>query len=130
MGYTRYWYMGEGTEFSDEFLVRVKEAFEYAETKCRPSIKICGPYGYGKPIVTKHGIYFNGSAELGQDYETCEINFADDFNFCKTKRLPYDCVVNAVLKLAKTYGYISKVMSDGENDEARARRIYKHISQG
>lgn len=127
MGYTRYWKVNKYDKFSDEFMTAVKDAIWYAENKCRPRIKIGDINGEGKAEITPHYIAFNGDASVDNDYESFVIECTEpQFNFCKTARLPYDAVVNAVLRIARDYGYVYDVSSDGPNDNARAKRIYKY----
>ena len=76
---------------------------------------ICGPSGYGEPIIEPNLIAFNGDAEENQDCESCIIDTSRGFKFCKTDRRPYDAVVVALLTdaiLSRTPGY-AEIHSDG-----------------
>jgi hypothetical protein len=128
MGYTRYWY-ATGKQFTDEFIEKVKKIVAAAEND---GIRICGSMGDGEPYYDHEVIAMNGDAAKNEDYETFAIeeNLNENipginpgFGFCKTARNPYDCVVNAVLQLAKKEGYVKKISSDGENDEEHAKRL-------
>jgi len=91
MGYTHYF---KGLKTSDVFAEGVRDIVTAA---AELGIKVCGPDGYGDPIVTADFIALNGDAEANLDYESFVIRNNDRFNFCKTARRPYDAVVTAIL---------------------------------
>ena len=123
MGYTRYW---ERTEkpITEDFLEEVKEIIRDCAKK---GIAIRGWSGEGKPTLTTDKIAFNGNGKADKDlsHETFSIsNNETGFDFCKTARKPYDYAVRRVLKLAKQYGLVTKVSSDGANNKIYSDEEY------
>lgn len=124
MGFTRYWTAKKVDEFSDEFLQKVKNVIKKAEPM-GVFVKD-GLGGEGDPIIEKDYISLNGDRLSNEDYESFILSpQKNDWDFCKTGRQPYDIVVEAILKLAEKYGYVTDVSSDGENREALAERLFK-----
>jgi hypothetical protein len=64
-------------------------------------VKICDGMGEGVPDIDKDGIFINGDASEGLDFETLGIErkATNESGFCKTGRRPYDVVVCAVLSV-------------------------------
>jgi len=123
MGYTRYW---ERTDkpITDDFVEEVKEIIEDCTKK---GITICGHDGNGKPKVNLKEIALNGNANAEKDlsYESFIItNKRLGFDFCKTERKPYDYAVRKILKLAKDYGLVANVSSDGANNKIYSDEEY------
>jgi hypothetical protein len=65
------------------------------------------------PEITDEHISFNG---VGEDRcETCFITKApQDFEFCKTRQLPYDSIVVGVLRMAHNCCSSMELSSDGD----------------
>lgn len=122
MGYTRYW---ERTEkpITDDFL---KEVEEIIKDSAKKGIAIRGWDGSGKPILNLTRIALNGNGKADKDlsYESFVIDDEIGFHFCKTARKPYDYTVRKILKLAKDYGLVTKVSSDGANNKVYSDEEY------
>ena len=120
MGYTRYW---ERTEkpITEDFLEEVKKIIVDCAKK---GIAIRGRDGKGKPVVTTEIISLNGNADYGLYHESFVIDGELGFQFCKTARKPYDYAVRKILKLAKDYGLVTKVSSDGANNKVYSDEEY------
>lgn len=122
MGYTRYW---ERTEkpITDDF---IKEVEEIIIDSAKKGITICGWDGTGKPILNLTRIALNGNANADKDlsHESFIIDDEIGFHFCKTARKPYDYTVRKVLGLAKKYGLVTKVSSDGANNKICSDKEY------
>lgn len=117
MGYTRYW-----TRTDKKIDGELIDAVNSIITDCRNrGISIKDGGGNGNPIVNEERIVFNGDADKGLEYETFYItNNEDELNewqFCKTARRPYDYAVRQVLEIAERLGFVTKVSSDGDNNE-------------
>lgn len=110
MGYTNYWNL-EKTEFSEEFLEKVRKIIEVSEIDLANGSGIEGT----KPIVEKEVISLNGTEP--EDYETFYLGGEKGFGFCKTARRPYDAVVKAILILAEQHGIVSGFSFDGDKTE-------------
>ena len=109
-GYTHYW-KGKFTDDEwKEIINGTKQIIKKAEAK---KIKIMGPDGTGKPVISSTEISFNGDEENGKDYETFELLKNGKSAFCKTNEKPYDKVVVSVLALAKEIHTDFDVRSDG-----------------
>lgn len=122
MGYTRYW---ERTDkpITDDFLEKVEEIIKDSAKK---GIAIRSWDGSGKPILNLTRIVLNGNGKADKDL-SCESFVIDDevgFHFCKTVRKPYDYTVRKILKLAKDYGLVTKVSSDGANNKVYSDEEY------
>lgn len=122
MGYTRYW---ERTEkpITDDFLEEVEEIIKDSAKK---GIAIRGWDGSGKPILNLTRIALNGNGKADKDlsYESFVIDDKIGFHFCKTARKPYDYTVRKILKLAKDYGLVTRVSSDGANNKVYSDEEY------
>lgn len=122
MGYTRYW---ERTDkpITDDFLEEVEEIIKDSAKK---GIAIRGWDGSGKPILNLTRIALNGNGKADKDlsYESFVIDDEIGFHFCKTARKPYDYTVRKILKLAKDYGLVTKVSSDGANNKVYSDEEY------
>ena len=114
MGYTRYWQRTD-KKIDEGFITAVCKIIADCDKK---GIKIRNGHGEGNPIVTLDMIAINGDAEHDLDHETCYFdNKESDFEFCKTARKPYDYAVRKILTYAKKNGFVTKVSSDGANNE-------------
>lgn len=122
MGYTRYW-KTNGKKFTKEF-VNLNRLVVYI-AKQKYGIVIRGGLGEDKPIINMERIWLNGDKSKGLDHETYHLMSEENlaFNFCKTARKPYDLVVNALLRIAKEYGYVENVSDDGENLNDEAEKL-------
>lgn len=126
MVFTRYWASKNIETFPEKFLSEVTAVFEVA---LEEGIELAGPLGEGTPVLESGYIGLNGplSSSTGGDltYESFVIDLSepDPYNFCKTRRRPYDAVVNAVLEIAAAYDVVDSVSSDGDNEEDKARRL-------
>lgn len=122
MGYTRYW---ERTEkpITDDF---IKEVEEIIIDSAKKGIAIRGWDGSGKPILNLTRIALNGNGKADKDlsHESFVIDDEIGFQFCKTARKPYDYTVRKILKLAKDYGLVTKVSSDGANNKVYSDEEY------
>lgn len=130
MGHTHY--ASRNVDFTEEQWTAVQaaalEIFQACEAR---GISIAGPHGDGEPIVSPHVIAFNGSAAVGGDYESFNLErFDTDRLFCKTGFItirPYDLAVMAVLWAARTIAPDAlEVASDGDvtgEDWAPAREL-------
>lgn len=62
---------------------------------------VCGPYGFGEPIIRPDFVAFNGNRETENDCEGFLIDIKDlnwrCFSWCKTWGNPYDLLVTAAL---------------------------------
>lgn len=125
MGYTRYWDR-TNEPITKEFCDEVNKILRDCAHK---GIAIRGGDGNGIPIVTTDIISFNGTenAERDLSHETFYISNETNclgFNFCKTARKPYDYAVRRVLSVAKKYGIVTNVRSDGPNDKIYSDEEY------
>lgn len=129
MGYTRYYTVVNTTTFNQKFLKEVKQIIKEAHIK--HNVIIRGWDGKGSPTITKTKISLNGDGDTGHDCETFLMySGAAHFNACKTRQLPYDMVVKAILLLAESYGYVRYVSSDGQSVEDRnAHDLLKLVIQ-
>lgn len=122
MGYTRYW---ERTDkpITDDFLEKVEEIIKDSAKK---GIAIRGWDGYEKPILNLTRIALNGNSKADKvlSHESFVIDDEVGFHFCKTARKPYDYTVREILKLAKDYGLVTRVSSDGANNEVYSDEEY------
>lgn len=120
MGYTRYW---ERTEkpITEDFVEEVKEIIRDCAKK---GIAIRNWDGKGKPVVTTEIISLNGNEDYDLYHESFVIDSELGFHFCKTARKPYDYAVRKILKLAKDYGLVTKVSSDGANNKVYSDEEY------
>ena len=86
------------------------------------SMKLCGGNGEGEPTLRDDLVCFNGCRATDNMCESCYIDLNDDggFNFCKTRREPYDTAVWVCLLCFKYYfGSNISLSSDGDEDELR-----------
>lgn len=90
MGYTHYF---QNIKITDDLLRTAEKIISAAESY---GITICGPDGMDKPILTDDMIAFNGSRAKVEDCESFVIK-PGQWDFCKTRYLPYDTAVTAVL---------------------------------
>ena len=113
MGYTRYW-KRTNENITEDFVNEVKEILE--ECKAH-GITIKDGWGEYDPIVTTDLISINGTDENDLGHESFILENVAKRDFCKTARKPYDYAVREILKVAETYGLVTNVRSDGENNE-------------
>lgn len=141
MGYTHYF--SQLRDVTHEEWGRIRTLTDTLIRKLPPGVRIDDQDG-GPPLVNQECIWFNGIEDEGcetfeltrvkrplRDYELQELKAATPstrrqleaagaFNFCKTRREPYDLVVCAVLAIAT---YVTRrdpawrISSDGEPDE-------------
>jgi len=114
MGYTHYWDLGDFTE--EDFVRFVSDCRTIV--KASP-VKLAGGDGKGEPSLKRGGIYFNGSEDRDEDFETfCITEHDEGFAFCKTACKPYDMIVVACLcALADRLGDSVKVTSNGNSED-------------
>jgi hypothetical protein len=112
MGYTQYW--RQSRDFTDtEWLDLCGEAFRIVGLAKLLGVDVAGPYAKGEPEINIVKIRLNGRApndscetfglnkykrELGGWETPCPVGV---FDFCKTRRRPYDKVVVSILHAAK-----------------------------
>lgn len=139
MGYTNYWQRFD-KPLCKEFVDEVKAVFAECKEK---GIVLVGDYDYNEngrpvikhrdPIADENIVCFNGNPETGEDCESLVISNTDFeftrqyfpwrieqskdgtiFEFCKTRREPYDYAVKKVLALAEKYGLVKDVSNDDD----------------
>ena len=64
------------------------------------------------PSIVLNG--YSGNDDEDESYETFDLTFNGEWNFCKTARLPYDVAVKCILLLAEEYHLLKK---RGEMDD-------------
>jgi hypothetical protein len=127
MGYTHYF---PGLRATPDVLA------DAAKIIAASAVTICGPNGQGLPVMTEaDGIKLNGFKAAGEAYETFYLRGAKPAKrpgaaaFCKTRNLPYDEVVTAILIAAAVRALTSRtgvVMSDGLwEDWAAGLRLFE-----
>ncbi len=98
--------------------------------KERPLL-VRGPWGTDAPLLSDHGVGFNGDAARGFEHEAFDLArvyypapwetpdlSGRFFSFCKTARKPYDLAVTAsLLLLQRHFGSTVQVTSDGTPQE-------------
>lgn len=106
MGYTRYWDIK--SDLNDFEFLKFREI-------CNQIVEL-----FDIPLdditINDNEVIFNG---VGDDaHETFVFSKKSGFNFCKTKRKPYDAVVCACLLAAKNI-FVDKIdiRSDGDNND-------------
>ena len=109
MGYTRYWNR-TNKPLTEEFVSEVKRIINDSLSK---GIGIKGWDGTGHPVITTSEILFNGAIAC----EAFILTNSVKFDFCKTRRRPYDYTVREILKIAEKMGIVEDVASDGEYEE-------------
>lgn len=112
MGYTNYYTMKKGiTSFSDDFMLTCKTIILKSGVAIGDGLD-----EGGKPEISCKRICLNG---VGKD--SCETFCIDvdepGWNFCKTRKNPYDVVVKAILILAAANGYLVDWHFDGDTSE-------------
>lgn len=126
MGYTHYWRANR--EFTDKEWHRICQDFRYCLAGMPNGIRIDDQEG-GPAIVDGEKIWFNGAGDEG-----CEtfalLRAPRDFQFCKTRRKPYDLMVQACLLIARHHSTAITVTSDGDNDEWAAARGFVKMACG
>ena len=126
MGYTRYYTEIEVDAFKEEFVEKVKTIVEKAKETY--GVVIRNWEGIGDPEISTTKISLNGDGSKHQDCETFILRpKKSGFECCKTRQEPYDMVVSAILKLARVYGYVKQVSSDGDSmyDEESKKLLRK-----
>ena len=113
MGYTRYW-TRTNKKITQECVDEINKILENCK---KLNITICGPNGFGDPIVNTDIIAFNGPQENDLGHESFTIDDDEGFNVCKTARKPYDYAVRESLNILNRYNIVSNIRSDGENNE-------------
>jgi hypothetical protein len=101
MGYTHYWKHHESfSEFQWRCLQEYTRAV-IAEAE-RGGIHVCDPMGHGEePDITDEIISLNGVGNEGcETFWIAREAEGDAFEFCKTRRNPYDVVVTTLLAFA------------------------------
>lgn len=127
MGYTRYWNALNIKELSSRDIASfVKAAQRAAEiAKVKYGLEIAGWDGTGEPVIRTDLISLNGLEAKHEDGESFRLlTGKTGFDFTKTVELPYDKLVGAILLLAEHYGIVTKVSSDGPNEEEAVYYIY------
>lgn len=120
MGFTRYW--------SGDYSITPDLVKDVKAIIRNSNVSIKGPVGVDQAIITTEKIQFNGSKSLDEDYETFTLALTDeDWKFCKTRRMPYDEVVTAVLLRVTHYNpeFSSEVDGDWANDCKPGRELYE-----
>lgn len=114
MGYTHYWKTKR--EFTEEEWNKFTKGTKKIIKKS--GVKICNGMGEDEPILTPDVVSLNGDASNGEDCESFIVTKEpQEFEFCKTRREPYDKVVCACLLLMeKILGKDVEVSSDGNRD--------------
>ena len=123
MGYTRYWNRTK-EPITEDFVEEVKQIIIDSAKK---GIAIRNWDGKGRPTITIDLIAFNGNenTDMNLSHESFVLNNVETgFGFCKTARKPYDYTVRRVLKLAKNYGLVTDVCSDGANNKIYSDEEY------
>jgi len=108
MGYTHYW--RNKVSFTDAEWNTMVERFN---KEVLPFYDIAGPDSHGVPIVDRNKIFFNGTEKDGACESLVFHKKAIDFEFCKTRRLPYDAAVVKTLKIAREVHPQIQLSSDG-----------------
>ena len=140
MGYTHYWYRPKELD-AEKFMAYAadcKKIYDDGVLNVGLDGDIEGP-----PIFDEKMIFFNG--EHGESCESFymprEIFYAPResegndklyFQFCKTRRHPYDTMVQMCLIALKHHFVAVVIKSDGDNDEWQAARelCQKHLGYG
>ncbi len=110
MGYTAYWTPKslQPNEIPERFWDEAEQVLGKIISK-----GVVLANGNGTKVITdpkqivdrEHGtIIFNGFGDLS--HETFGLEFAGDWNFCKTVRKPYDIAVKCILLLAQKHGLL------------------------
>ena len=128
MGYSHYWYRPYGHEDRDAFRRLGTDALAIIRTASALGVEVAGWDGSGSPEFTEQHFSLNGLAP-----ERCETFVWESrpshpewhsetgrpetdpvFGCCKTRQLPYDAILTAILIRAKViYGDAVRVQSDG-----------------
>jgi hypothetical protein len=101
----------------------------------RPVYQISGLDGDGEPEFTESRVAFNGRASRDESCEPFVVDLGriSTFEFCKTRRNPYDLLVKAALCLLEdTFADEIAVSSDGTVEEWQrglelARRVRPQV---
>lgn len=137
MGFTRYFFRPAvlAKEGFTLFAAEVQTIFAAAEAM---GITLAGGHGEGKAEADAEGVWFNGSAELREDFETLYIAQEESgrvdadgliHGFCKTERRPYDAAVVAVLLSLKHHFPMVRFESDGgPEDLAQGVALYEQAT--
>jgi hypothetical protein len=131
MGYTHYF---PGLRATPDVLA------DAAKIIAASAVTICGPNGQGLPVMTEaDGIRLNGFKDAGEAYETFHLPGTKPAKqpgaaaSCKTRNLPYDEVVTAILIAAAVRALTSRtgvVMSDGLwEDWAAGLRLFEKAAR-
>ena len=144
MGYTHYFKFKGGVSASEikDGALKFKKASDLIKKLLKrveeEGITISGGDGHGEPFIDSKEIWFNGSAERHEDYETFYLNvnkvedfFVDGKMFCKTQHMPYDLLVClSLLAFNKFFGDDFEFRSDGGTNSEEwktAHEIWKKI---
>lgn len=109
MGYTHYWKHNGFTDDQWKMLVEnSNDIISKSNCKIANAFGECGT----NPVLNNNCISLNGEGD-----ESCETFYitknAQSFEFCKTRRLPYDNVVVAIMKTAQNINSSFEPSSDG-----------------
>ena len=137
MGYTHYWNFKKvvkDIENSEAKFAAAVDLFKKGMEKLS-DIQLANGIGEGEPTITPTRLCFNGSVDLGQDYETFDVGLHynehdSEFNFCKTAYRPYDAAVClALLCLKEAYGDDFSYSTDGNGSEDGWQRAYQAFNK-
>lgn len=126
MGHTHYWWR-EPVLDAPRFIAAAEDCRSVMDAVKKRGIAITGPSGTGQaPRPSAAGVFLNGDPA----YEAFEVGRISDgrlrklglrllvFEFCKTRRLPYDLAVTACLLVLKYHlGRQFVVHTDGSAED-------------
>lgn len=129
MGYSRYYETNKVGKYSSDFVEDVKKIVALARE--RHGVVIKSWNGENEPVITDELISLNGDAKNNEDCETFIMDATrGKQEFCKTRGKPYDMVVKAILTIARSYGYVKNISSDGPNDtDKQANKICIEVAK-
>jgi len=111
MGYTHYF--DQNTDATPAEWKAITEDFSKVLKRLDPVVDIVDQYdGNHPPQVTDGHISFNGRGEEGHE-DMFVTRKKDGYQFCKTRRKPYDIAVMALLAIMDRHSDAWKIGSDG-----------------
>ena len=135
MGYTHYWNSAQvGSLDKEIFKFFIADAKSIVEN-CK--IPLGNAFGEDKPILTQNELLLNGFGEENSCESFVIKNYLEAnshslgnktfFDFCKTRRKPYDEVVTAILLLFHYHFPVIRISSDGDKDNWKKGKelVYK-----